>query len=291
MWFYLALATTVISAVSVILRKKLLGGVSPSVLTWCTLVLATPIIAVVTLKEGIPDLDSYFVIGILGSVLFYTSSSILQFRAIKKSELSAVYPLVTLGPLFTLLVSVFPPLNERPAVSAVVGVLMTLCGAYILNAGKAREDLLQPVKLLFSNRTSIVMIVSVLLESVVIIFDKLAINNTLPKNTNFVLLTENLLIIIALPPVLFMRNRNFAQQIFANKKLLIILGALNAFSSILAFSAVGEGDVGVVAAILKAQLLFVLLFSFIFFKDRPKPETVIGSIIMIIGVVLIKLGV
>jgi uncharacterized membrane protein len=72
--------------------------------------------------------------------------------------------------------------------------------------------------------------------------------------------------------------------------LFLLLGVLNAFSTILAFSAVGGGNVGLVAAILKAQILFVLLFSYIAFKDKPKLETFIGSTIMITGIVLIKIG-
>jgi len=290
MWFYIALATSLISAVSVIFSKKILKGVSPSVLTWCTLFLATPIIAIFAIKEGIPELNILFVVGVTGSVLFYTISTILQFRAMKIADLSAIYPLVALGPILTLIVAFLPPLNEKLSFIAIIGVLITLFGTYILNASNAKEGLLKPIKLLFENKASVLMILSVLLSSVVIVFDKLAINNTLPKNTIFVLLVENILVIVGLLPILYLRNKNFARQIFDNKKLFIILGVLNAFSTILAFSAVGGGSVGIVSTILKAQLLFVLLFSFIFFRDKPKLETIIGSIIMILGVILIKIG-
>ncbi len=290
MWFYIALATAVISAISVILNKKILNGVSPSVLTWCTLVLATPIIAVIAIKEGIPSLNSLFIIGIVGSVLFYTASKIVQFRAMKIADLSAIYPLVSLGPIFTLLIAFLPPLNEKPGFLAIIGVLVTLFGVYVLNVSNAKEGLLKPIKLLFENKASALMILSVVVDSVVIAFDKLAINNTIPQNTTFVLLAENILVIVGLLPILYLRNKNFTKQIFDNKKLFIVLGVLNAISTILAFTAVGGGNVGIVSTILKTQLLFVLLFSFIFFKDKPRLETIIGSIIMIAGIVLIKIG-
>lgn len=290
MWFYIALTTSLISAVSVIFSKKILKEVSPSVLTWCTLVLATPIIAIFAIKEGVPDLNILFAVGVAGSVLFYTISTIVQFRAMKIADLSAIYPLVVLGPILTLIVAFLPPLNEKPGFIAIIGVLVTLFGTYILNVSNAKEGLLKPIKLLFENRASALMIFSVLIGSVVIIFDKLAINNTLPKNTTFVLLIENILVIVGLLPILYLRNKNFAREILGNKKLFIILGILNAFSTILAFSAVGGGSVAIVSAILKAQLLFVLLFSFLFFKDKPKFGTIIGSIIMILGVVLMKIG-
>lgn len=290
MWFYIALATSVISAISVILNKKILKNVSPSVLTWCTLVLATPIIAVLAVKEGIPTLSTLFIVGVVGSVLFYTASKIVQFRAMKIADLSAIYPLVSLGPIFTLLVAFLPPLNEKPGFLTIIGVLVTLFGVYVLNVSNAKEGLLKPIKLLFENKASALMILSVVVDSVVIAFDKLAINNTIPQNTTFVLLAENILVIVGLLPVLYLRNKNFTKQIFDNKKLFIVLGVLNAVSTILAFTAVGGGSVGIVSTILKTQLLFVLLFSFVFFKDKPRLETIIGSIIMIAGVVLIKIG-
>lgn len=290
MWFYIALATSLISAVSIILNKRILKGVSPSVLTWCTLVLATPIIAIFAIKEGIPNLNILFLIGVVGSVIFYTISQITQYGAMKIADLSAIYPLVSLGPIFTLLVAFLPPLNEKPGLIAIVGILVTLFGTYVLNVSNAKEGLLKPIKMLFENKASVLMIFSVLVGSVVMVFDKLAINNTLPKNTTFALLIENILVIVGLLPILYLRNKNFAKEIFNNKKIFIILGVLNAFSTILAFSATGGGNVGIVSAIFKAQLLFVLLFSFLVFKDRPKLETIIGSIIMILGVVLIKIG-
>jgi len=58
----------------------------------------------------------------------------------------------------------------------------------------------------------------------------------------------------------------------------------------LAFSAVGGGDVALVSTILKSQLLFVLVFSYKIFKDTPKFETLVGTAVMVAGVILIKIG-
>lgn len=277
-------------AVTVIVSKKLIKGVSASVLTWATLALATPIIFLFAHKEGIPQLNYLFFIGVTGSVLFYTASNIIGFKAMRMADLSAIYPLVSLGPIFTLFVALLPPLSEKPSLLATVGVFITLAGAYILNATKAKEGVLEPIKSLLKNRASFLMIISVLIGSIVIVFDKLAINNTLPQNTTFTLLMENLMIIFGLLPLLYIRNKKFYRQITSNSKLFLLLGLLNAVSTILAFSAVGGGNVGLVATILKIQILFVLLFSYVAFKDRPKLETLIGSVIMIFGVVLIKIG-
>ena len=206
------------------------------------------------------------------------------------ADLSAIWPLISLGPIFTLLIALLPPLSERPSLMATVGVFVTLAGIYILNATKSKEGLLEPIKSLFRNRASFLMMVSVLTNSVVIVFDKLAINNTLPQNTTFTLFIENLMVIFGLLPLLYVRNKKFYRQITSNTKLFLLLGILNAFSTILAFWAVGGGNVGLVATVLKTQVLFVLLFSYITFKDKPKLETLIGSVVMIAGVIFIKIG-
>jgi drug/metabolite transporter (DMT)-like permease len=290
MWFYIAIITSTISAISVILSKKVLKGVSPSVLTWFTLVISTPFVAYFAFKENIPSFNMMFLVGVLGSVIFYTISKIIQFKAIQKANLSEIYPLTSLGPIFTLIIAWFPPLNERPSVLAIIGILITLFGVYFLNIQSAKEGIFKPIKRLLSNKIAVLMLLSIVIDSVVIIFDKFAINNTTPQNTTFVLLFENILVIIGLLPILYFRNKSFLRELSYNKKILVILGILNAVATILAFTAVGGGNVSIVSTILKAQLLFVLLFSYIFFKDKPNTETIIGSIIMLIGVVLIKIG-
>lgn len=290
MWFYVALSASLVSAIATIYNKKILDGISSSVLFWCTLVLSTPFIAFFAIKEGIPSFNLLFVLGIIGSVLFYTTHKLTQFRAMKLSDLSEIYPLVSLGPIFTLFIAFSPPLNERPSSLAIIGLIITLFGVYFLNATKAKENLLKPIKLLFTNKASALMMISVLVDSVVIIFDKIAINNITPKNTTFVVLVENILIILGFLPVLYLRNRNFTKEIFSHKKIFIVLALLNVIGTILAFSAVGGGNVAIVATIFRAQIVFVLLLSYLFLKDKPRSEIILGTLIMIVGVVLIKIG-
>ncbi len=97
MWFYVALLTSLVGAVEVIITKKLVKGVGASVLTWATLVLATPIIFLFALKDGIPQLNHLFFVGVVGSVLFYTASQVIGYRAMRMADLSAIYPLLHWG--------------------------------------------------------------------------------------------------------------------------------------------------------------------------------------------------
>jgi len=38
------------------------------------------------------------------------------------------------------------------------------------------------------------------------------------------------------------------------------------------------------------EIFFILLLGYFFFKDRPKLETIAGTLIMIVGLALVKIG-
>src|SRR3990167_10058585 len=145
MWFYTAFITSVISAIAVIF--------------------------IFTFQGGIPQLNYLFFFGVIGSVLFYIVSQVVGFKAMRMANLSAIWPLISLGPIFTLLIALLPPLSERPSIIATSGVFLTLVGVYLLNATKLKGGVLEPIKSLFNNKASLLMMFSVLTNSVVIVFD------------------------------------------------------------------------------------------------------------------------
>ena len=134
------------------------------------------------------------------------------------------------------------------------------------------------------------MLVAVVPLGFVSAFDKIAINGTSPQNAIFALFFENIVVVFGMLPYLFFKRKDVFSQISMNKWPLLSLGVLAAISTYLGFTSIGGGNVGIVSALFRTQIFFALLFSFLFFKDKPKFETIIGSIVMILGVVLIKIG-
>lgn len=292
MWFYTALFAALISGLSVTLSKQALKNVSPIILYWIIITISTPLVAIFAFKDGIPELNKYFFIGVGGSVLLYSFSRILQFRVIRDANLSQVYPLIALTPIFTLIAAYFPPLSERPSSIAIFGGLISLIGCYVLNISSLREGIFEPFKILFKNKLAFYMLIAVATLGLVTVLDKIAITGTAPKNTNFALFSENIIIIIGFLPFLFSNSKRAAsfKEILSNKKLLLILGILAAASNILGFISFSSADVGIVSAIFRSQIFFALLFGFFLLKDKPKLETILGTIIMIAGLLIIKIG-
>lgn len=290
MWFYTVLLVPIVSALAIVLSKKLLQNMRAGVLAWATYTFSSILVAFVAFSSGIPQINSIFFIGIIGSTVFYIITKVMALKAMRVADLSLIYPLSILGPIFTLVIAFFPPLNEKPHWLAIVGILVTLLGCYLLNINSLKNGLLMPIRTIFHNRASIIMFWATVIGSLVAVFDKIAINNTKPINAAFALFAEDILISISMLPILFWQDKNFLKPILKNAKILSIIVLLTGISNILAMNAMGTTNIAFVLTILRTQVLFVLLFSYLMFKDKPKKEIILGSLIMIFGVILIKLG-
>ncbi len=222
---------------------------------------------------------------------FFTISKIIQFRAIKESDLSSVYPIISIGPIFTLFYAILPPLREIPSLYAIIGIVITVVGLYFSRLESLKEGILKPFLKLFSTKSSLLLMLSVVMNSSLVIFDKMGINNISNDNTTFVLLIENLVFLILFFPVLVYRNKDIAKRIKPNLKILLLSAFLAAINAIIGFYAIGKGEVSVVTTVRNTQLLFILLFSYIFLKEKLKIQTIIGSVLIVIGIVFIKLGI
>lgn len=279
---------SLLTGIFVVISKHTLKNMDPVIFYWVTLVASTPFILIPVWINGIPKVDTMFIVAVFGSAIFYTISKIFFWKSVKESILSDVYPLMSIGPIFTLVFSIIF-LSEKLSAYAFLGSVITITGVYVLNISSAHEGFLKPFKLLFQNRLAFLMMLAVLIGSIVAIFDKTAINHTFPQAFLFVVLIENLIIIFGLLPWIIKKRRIAIPEIRNNAKLITILGVIFFLSNVMGFYALANSNPGIASSIFRTQIFFVFLFSFIFFKDRPKLETIIGTIIMIFGLVIIKL--
>lgn len=290
MWFPLALFSACIGAIFVIITKKILkSDIRPFTLTWGVLLVATPIITVKMLNEPFPEVSNTFFIAIAGSVLFYSFMKLFGLRAIQMGSLSKVYPLSTLAPILILIIAWFPPLNEHPPALSLLGAVIAIVGIYVLSITNASKGIFHPFVAIIKEKPLRFALAAVLMEAVVVTFDKLAIRSTTPLSTTFTMLSENIIAILALIPVLLKYEPTFLRDLWREKWMILLLGAVGAVSGIAGMAAVGNGNIGIVSVVMKLHIFLVLILSFIFFKDKPKTYTVLGSILMFIGIVVIGL--
>jgi len=288
MWFWWSLIAAVFAAVSVILTKKALQNVSASLVAWVLFSLNTPILILIAFKDGVTEVNSLFFLGAIGSASVFGIGKTIRLAAIKQNLLSKIAPLATFSAVFAYLLALIF-LSEKIKLMGVMGLLLIILGAYILNAENLSKDLLKPFKLLFTEKASGLFMLGVLLASISAILDKISITNTFPTNPSLTLLMENIVISIILFIYLQKKKQGWIKQLKDNFKLLTLTSIIYMLSAIAVFSAFAIGPVALVIGIKQLQLFFILLLSYLTFQDKPTKHSLLASVVMVIGVILIKL--
>lgn len=288
MWFWYALAAALVAAIEVVLNKRTLKKVGAPLLTWSMFAFSIPFFAIYVFFNRPTRLPPLFFTGALVSSLFFVFAKTATNEAIKQSSLSKIFPLNSLGTLFTYLFGLII-LAEAIKLPALLGLMTILLGTYLLNVEKAHEGLLEPFKLLLRERHSAIFIAAMILASLSGIFDKIALTNTQPVSPIPALLAENLFMSLVLGVYLTRKQGGWLKELKNNFWVLGLNGLVYGISNIFTFLAFIDGAVALAGGVKKLQILFVLLLSLIFFKDRPPKHVWLATLILILGTVIIKL--
>lgn len=287
MWFWYGLAAAFVGAVEVVVSKKILNRVSPSLFTWSLFTLSLPLLAILSFKEGVGSVNNLFWIGTFGSSALFVFSKTMSNDSIKHGVLSKLFPLSGLGALFTYLFGLVL-LSEHLNFIAVLGIILLIAGTYALNVDKAREGIWQPIKLLFKEKIAFVFIAAIVLSSLSGIFDKVGLTNVSPRSTVFPLLAEDVFLSVFLLAYMLGFEKNWLKQLKDNFWVLFLNSVVYMISNLLTFSGFLSGPVALTSGIKRMQILFVFLLGFFVLKDKPTKHAWLAAALMITGVILLK---
>lgn len=289
MWFWFAALAAAFSGLSVILNKKALHNASAALVSWSLFALPLPYLVILILRQKIPQLNIMFFVGVITSSVIFAVTKTISLHSIKNNFLSKIYPLTAFGSLFSYIFAlVFLGENINPI--PLLGLFMIIIGAYILNVDSAKENIFLPLKLLITHRESFVYILAMFFTSICAVFDKVGVINTKPVDALFVLFSENLILAILLTIYILRQKNNWVHDLRKYFWVLIAGSTIYTITSLFFLEGVSTGAVALVGGIKKLEIFFVLLLSYFFFKERPQKHTWIGTIIMLVGVLMIKIG-
>jgi len=282
MW---ALLSAVVSSVSVVLNKQIMKRISALTLSLATFLFPIPILLLLTLNQNNTVHIWRYLIGILGSGFGFVIAKTIMFETIKQTSLSKVYPLFSLSTFFTYIFGLIF-LNEHIKLLGVIGILLTIIGAYLINVDSAKEDILMPFKLLFKSRASFLLLLSLLLSSITSITDKIAI---VSSNIPAAYLGGNIVSTTLLIIYIIIRKKHVKEEIKQEFSLLSVASIIYMLLVFLVFYGFASGPVALVIGVKKLELFFVLFLSWIFFDDKPSKHSLIASICMLLGIVFMKI--
>ena len=244
-------------------------------------IILSPLLAII----NVPELDKTFWIAVIILLPLETAAILLYLKAIKISPLSSCVPFTALTPLF-LILTAFLILKELPDKSGIIGIFLVVFGAYSLNIHKSKSGWLGPIKSILEEKGSLLMILVAFIFSLTSILGKIAINHS-----DFIFFS--IFYFILLTPVLFLLSLITAKsnfhQILKNKKFIFLGGLCFAISLLLHNLAITMTIVPYFISIKRTSIIFNVILGAIIFKEKNIREKLLGSIIMIIGIMFISL--
>lgn len=179
LWSVFAALTACFEACKDVASKQALRQLDEYAVTGGMMACSVVVLLPVVLLQGVPPLTSTFWVALGTGGLLNIWAFSLYVRAIKVADLSLTVPLVTLTPLFMLVTS---PLivGEYPTLADGLGVVLLIAGAYLLNLRERRYGYLEPLKTLWRNPGSRMMLGVAVLWSVTSNIDKVGVLNSSP---------------------------------------------------------------------------------------------------------------
>jgi drug/metabolite transporter (DMT)-like permease len=287
MWAVLALLTALLTSFNPIFYKRMLSAAGPVVVVWSVIGLALPLLALLTfaVNPTLPQVDVLFVWGVCGSALLNALAHLASARSLKLADASLVTPLLTFGPVFTVFISAVL-LNELPTLRGLLGVVFVLVGAYWLNRG-AKGDWLAPFQSLSTTPGVLLVLCAGLLWSITPIFEKLAIQHTIPTSPRFTALVVNGLLVGLLTPVGLRQGRAAWSALKQQQRAWLAAAFIAGVAPTLGYTAMSLGFVGYVTTLFRLSAVFTVLWGAWLLRESGLRQRLPASLVMVIGAVLI----
>ena len=285
-WLGLAILTAFFESLKDVFSKKSLSFLDEYLVACAGMAIAAisllPILGIVGIPKLGPNFWLALTIGGSLNVVAYT----LYVKAIRLADLSLMSPLSTLTPLFLLITS---PLivKEVPTIWDAVGVFLIVIGSYVLNLNASAAGFFGPLRSIFRNKGTRMMVMVAFIWSITSTFDKVGVMNSSPIFWAIVLFG---FIALGILPLVILKSKNPIQGIRSHWRLLLAAGLANGIGVGCQMVAVGMVAVTQVIAVKRMSSLISVVFGYFVFGEKGIRERLLGAGIMVTGVVVMTIG-
>lgn len=208
--------------------------------------------------------------------------------SIKFGELSRVIPFTRLNPIFTALIAA-TFLGEKLTPTRTAGIILVTVGSYAILEQKG-TSWKQPFRSFARDRAPKYAALSALIYSVAAVADRYATQAVQPEIYTFIIY---LIITSALSTYLLTSRRDLLpeikQQFLGNKLIYLLTGIGGATATYLIFFAFSIAEASRVIPVLQIQVFISVVAGVMLFGEDHWHEKIIGSIILVAGVILVAI--
>jgi len=178
-WFILALLTALFASLKDVFSKAALKNSGTCLIAWFWSIGTLPFLLPFLPFMEIPRLNRTFWLALAVGGILHVAATILYIKALRSSDLSLTVPMITFTPLFLLLTS--PVMTgEVPAPLTIVGIILIVVGAYLINIHDLKKGFAAPFKALIREPGPRMMLGVAAIWSITANIDKIGITCTSP---------------------------------------------------------------------------------------------------------------
>ncbi|MBI4015472.1 MAG: EamA family transporter [Candidatus Aenigmarchaeota archaeon] len=285
-WLILSLLTALFTNLRDITSKKSLEKVDVYTASFSGIFFTLPFLLPLLFFIEIPKIGTLFFPTLIIAAVLYAASYILYSKALSTSDISVTVPMASFTPAFMLITSPIL-INELPNTLGIIGVLLGFLGSYVLNIRELHKGFFEPFKALLRGSGPRLMLIVAFIWSIAANLDKIGLQNSSPI---FWLIANNMAIAAVMLPIMLHKSTGGVKGIRTNLKWLLPIGLSAALMSITFMLAINTTLVAYVISIKRLIIVFGVIAGYMVFGEKNIKERLIGSIIMIIGVLLITLS-
>ena len=285
LWFTLSLATAFLMATNGAYMKRYFSDVSPWEMGIIPFFYATPLCAITLYFVEVPPIGPDFFLTLSWVLPLTMVAIILHFRAIHMSPLSLTLPFLSFTPVFVLFTGDLL-LGETLNTLGTIGILLVVAGGYVINLDSARLGLLGPIKAIFRERGSAIMLFVAALYGFCSVGGKVLIVNSSPMFAAMVLFT----LYGPLLTIVLIATGKASLKNITRKPLLGAGVGIIIFIEIVCHNiAISLVAAAYMITIKRMAGIFSVFYGWLLFKERGIKYRLLGTAVMTAGAAIIAI--
>lgn len=285
LWFTLSLASAFLMATNGAYMKRFYSDVSPWEMGIIPFFYATPLCAFTMMFVEVPPIGPGFFPALSWVLPLTMVAIILHFRAIHMSPLSLTVPFLSFTPVFVLVTGDLI-LGETLSPMGTTGMLLVVAGGYVLNLDSARHGLLGPIRAIFKEPGSAIMLFVAALYALCSVGGKVLIMNSSPMFAAMSLFS----LYGPLLTIILVATGKASLKTITRKPLLGAGVGIIIFIEIICHNtAISMVAAAYMITIKRMAGIFSVFYGWLIFKERGIQFRLLGTIIMTLGAACIVL--
>lgn len=219
------------------------------------------------------------------TALIATIAGLVILFSLKKGDLSLISPIQTTTPLIILILAVFF-LSETPKPVGLAGILLVVIGGIILDK-KPRESFASLARRIVSYKPALLALLAASMYAVASVLDEVGLKKADPLLWMFYIYF--FIFAFLLPVAVYKQNIQF-KKLAASKAALAMAAAFSVGAIYFQMQALAIGNVTYVMSIKRLSTVFTVMIAIFIIKEKRAMSRLKGTIIMVIGAILIGLS-